>query len=216
MSFAHRQAAFVAAALAVVSGITGILAWWLPSSATWLNRHGFVAWPLAILMSILFVWALTNWYQLKLELAAARISAREPVQEDQRLFRDFKRSLPKDSPTMIWLLNGADDSLYRWSDVAPLYRFAHDWRDSNKHYVNKELEQAAQRLVKSAFEFLSFQSTYSGPDPRNMPDDDTMLRIPYQGDDRRQRELQLGLGKRADTVLAAHNELYMTGAHLGL
>ena len=38
----------------------------------------------------------------------------------------------------------------------------------------------------------------------------------FQGDERREREVQIGLGERADRVLAAHNELYIAGTRLGL
>ncbi len=183
-----------------------------------MNRHGFIAWPLALSSLVLFVWAICNWYQSAQELATARISLREPLQEDQRLFSEFKHSLPKDSPTLIWLRNGADDALYRWTDVAPLSSFANDWKNSDKHYLNDAFEKAAQWLVESALDFLSFQATHSELDPRKMPNDDTMYRIYdyFQGDERREREVQIGLGERADRVLAAHNELYIAGTRLGL
>lgn len=183
-----------------------------------MNRHGFVAWPLALLSLILFTWAICNWYQSAKDLATVRISLREPVQEDKRLFSEFKVSLPKNSHTLIWLRNSADEPLYRWSDVASLFAFANDWRSSDNHYLNEELEQAAQRLVDSALDFLSFQGAHSEADSRKMPDDDIMYRVYdyFQGDERRGREVQIGLGERADRVLAAHNELYMAGSRLGL
>jgi len=179
---------------------------------------GLVAWPLALLSLILFTWAICNWYQSAKDLATVRISLREPVQEDKRLFSEFKVSLPKNSHTLIWLRNSADEPLYRWSDVASLFAFANDWRSSDNHYLNEELEQAAQRLVDSALDFLSFQGAHSEADSRKMPDDDIMYRVYdyFQGDERRGREVQIGLGERADRVLAAHNELYMAGSRLGL
>ena len=147
-----------------------------------------------------------------------RASLHGPVQEDQRLFNEFKKALAKNSHTLIWLRTGADDALWRWSDVAPLSSYVNEWRNADNHYVNDELEQAAQRLVESALDFLSFQATHSETDPREIPDDDSIYRVYdyFMGDELGERQTQMGLCERADRVLAAYNELYLIGSRLGL
>jgi hypothetical protein len=82
----HRKSiAFIGGALAFVSAIAGILAWWVPSSSPWLDHHGFAAWPLAALFLILFAWAASSWHQstqeLKGKLAEQELKAKSTEQE---------------------------------------------------------------------------------------------------------------------------------------
>jgi len=216
----RRNIAYVAAAIALVSGITGIIGWWLPSSAAWLDRHGLIAWPLAVLSVLLFVWAAANWQETTRELATARVEIRALVPADRQLFNGFKTALPKDSPVLVWLRHEADIRMYRRSNVAPLSDFFYRWREADKHFVNPELEQAAQRFVEYAGDFLSYQRTHSYIAPLRWQNDkeDTVYEYfgPNEGDDRERSELTRGLGERADKVLAAHNELYMIGSRFAL
>lgn len=216
----HRNIAYVGAAIALVGSITGILAWWLPSSATWLDHHGFIAWPLAVLSVLLFVWAAVNWQETTRELATARAEMRPLVPADRQLFNNFKEALPKDSPVLAWLRYDADQRMYRRSNVAPLSDLIYRWRDADEHFVNPELEQAAQRFVQCAKDFLSYQglNSYAAPPRWQNDKEDTVYEYfgPNEGDDRKRSELTRGLGGRADKVLAAHNELYMIGSRFGL
>jgi len=216
----RRSLAYVGAAIALVSGITGIVGWWLPSSATWLNHHGFIAWPLALLSALLFVWAAGNWQEATRELATVRAEIRALVPADRQLFNDFKAALPKDSPVFAWLRDNADTRMYRHSNVTPLSDFIRRWRNSDEHFVNPELEQAAQRFVHCAGDFLLYQGIHSYVAPLRWQNgkEDTVYEYfgPNEGDDRQRFELDKGLGKRADKVLAAHNELYMIGSRFGL
>jgi hypothetical protein len=216
----RRNIAYAGAAIAVVSGITGIVGWWLPSSATWLNRHGFIAWPLAVLSVLLFVWAAVNWQEVTRELATARAETRTLVPADRQLFNEFKVALPKDSPVLAWLRYDADKRMYRHSNVAPLSDLIYRWRDADEHFVNPELEQAVQRFVEYAGDFLSYQGINSFTAPPRWQNDEKDHVYEYfgpnEGDDRKRSELHKALGERADRVLAAHNELYMIGSRLGL
>ena len=216
----RRNIAYVGAAIALVSGITGIVGWWLPSSAAWLDRHGFIAWPLAVLSVLLFVLAAVNWQEATRELATARAEMRALVPADRQLFSDFKTALPKDSPVLVWLRYDADTRMYRRSNVAPLSDFFYGWRDADEHFVNPELEQAAQGFVESAKDFLSYQGNNSYVAPQRWQSDEEDLVFEYfgpnEGDDRKRHELDKGLGERADKVLAAHNELYTIGSRFGL
>lgn len=216
----RRNFAYVGAAIALVGGITGIVSWWLPSSATWLDRHGFIAWPLAVLSVLLFVWAAVNWQETTRELATVRTEMRVLVSADRQLFSDFKAALPKDSPVLAWLRYDADTRMYRHSNVAPLSDLIYRWRDADEHFVNLELEQAAQRFVECVGDFLLYQGTYSYTAPARWQNDneDPVFEYygPNEGDDRKRFELISGLGKRADKILAAHNELYMIGNRFGL
>jgi hypothetical protein len=216
----RRNIAYVGAVIALVSGITGIVGWWLPSSAAWLDRHGFIAWPLAALSVLLFVWAAANWQETTRELTKARAEMRVIVPADRQLFNDFKAALPKDSPVFFWLRYDADTRMYRRSNVAPLSDYIHGWRDADEHFVDAELEQAAQRFVECAGDFLSYQGAHSYSAPPRWQDnkEDAVYEYfgPNEGDDRKRFPLHRGLGERADKVLAAHNELYMIGGRFGL
>ena len=216
----HRNIAYVGAAIALVSGAISIIAWWLPSSATWLDRHGFIAWPVAVLSVLLFVWAAANWHETARELATAHTEMRALVPADRQLFDDFKATLPKDSAVIAWLRYEADARMYRRNNVAPLSDFVRRWRDSDEHFVNSELEQAAQRFVEHAKDFLSYQglNSYRAPQRWQNDKEDPVYEYfgPNEGDDRKRFELTSGLGERADKVLAAHNELYMIGSRFGL
>lgn len=173
-----RHAAYAAGALAVVSSITGIVSWWLPSSAQWLNHHGFAAWPIATLTLILLVWVTFNWYRSERELTLLRGDMRKtlPV-EDQRLFERFKAQLPRDAPVLIWLRNCGDDRVLvcQLSDVRPLSDFARGWRDADWHFLNEDLERAAVVLCESAVEYLSFRAQRSYVDPRTAHEDDPRM-----------------------------------------
>jgi hypothetical protein len=220
MTFVRKHAAYVISVIAVVSGTIAIVSWWVPSSATWLNKHGFAAWPLALLFLLLFVWAASNWYQATQKLATVRAEMPALVPADRQLFDDFKAALPKDSHVIAWLRYDADTRMYRRSNIAPLSDFVHRWRDSDKHFVNPELEQAAQRFVECATDFLSYQgaNAYTAPQRWQKDGEDTVFEYfsPNESNDRKRFELTRGLGERANKVLAAHNELYMVGSRLGL
>jgi hypothetical protein len=216
MIFLRRQAVYVAGVIAVVSGIIGILSWWLPWLATWLNRHGFVAWPLAAFFMVLFVWAALNWYQISQDLASIRLTRQELVEEDKRLFGIFKEVLPKEANVVYWLRNRAEARSFHESDIRPLSNFVADWRSSDRHYVNAELEHACKQFIEAASEFFSYQGYYSHWAPQSVqtgPDDPLFYVYDHDGTE---RPIQLGLGERADRVLEAHNELYMLGSRLGL
>ena len=121
---------------------------------------------------------------------------------------------------LVWLRYEADARMYRRSDVAPLSDFFYRWREADEHFVNTEMEQAVQRFVESAGDFLSYQGTNSYVAPprwqKNKEDPVYEYFSPNEGDDRKRSELTSGLGERADKVLAAHNELYMMGSRFGL
>jgi len=123
-SVSAESSVFIGSALAVISAITGIIAWWLPSSAMRLDHNGFTAWPLATSFLTLFVWAASNWNQttqdLKGKLVDQELKAKSREQElevrlteyalvpaDKELFDAFKTSLSKDSWIMAWLRNEA-------------------------------------------------------------------------------------------------------------
>jgi hypothetical protein len=219
----HRQAAFAAGALAIISALTALISFWLPSSAAWLDRHGFMAWPVATLAVVLFIWAATNWHRSANELAiissAARSSVHPLVPEDMRLFESFKLALPKDSNVFYWLRNRAEARSYRFSDIAPLTNYVTDWRVADRHYVNIELECAAKKFTEAANDFLSYQGQNSSWAPQQIQEDkDDPIYYVFKFDEVgiREREIERGLGERADKVLEAHNELYMTGSRLGL
>ena len=110
--------------------------------------------------------------------------------------------------------------MYRHSNIAPLSDLIHRWRDADEHFVNPELEQAAQRFVECAKDFLSYQglNSYVAPPRWQNDKEDTVYEYfgPNEGDDRKRSELHRGLGERADKVLAAHNELYMIGSRFDL
>ena len=172
MSF-RRNIAYVGSAIVLVSGITGIVGWWLPSSAAWLDHHGFIAWPLAVFSVLLFVWAAVNWQEVTRELAKERAEKRTTlVQADRKLFDDFKVALPKDSPVLAWLRYDADKRMYRRSNVAPLSDFIYRWCDADEHFVNPELENAAQRLVEYIRDFLSYQGINSFTAPPRWQNDE--------------------------------------------
>jgi hypothetical protein len=210
-----KHAAYAAGALAVVSGIAGIVSWWFPSSARWLSRHGLLAWPIATFSLILFIWATFNWYRSERQLAQLREDIRAPLPEDQRLFARFKALLPKDAPVLIWLRNCGDDRLYRFSDVRPLDEFVRGWRDAGWHFLNEDLERAAAALCESAVEYCSFRAQRSYVDRRITDKDDPTLCACGANDPARD-EITRGLGKRADQVLAAHDELYSAGSARGM
>jgi hypothetical protein len=214
MKLIRKHTGYAGGALAIVSGVAGVISWWLPSSAKWLNHHGFAAWPVAALFAIMFTWATVNWYQSDHELARTRASISKPLPEDRRLFEHFKTTLPKDAAVLIWLRNRSEDRTYRWRDVMPLHKFAEDWCDADQHFINADLERAAVMLCESAFEFRNFQSRHAERDPRS-DDDDPAYRVYGFTYDAEQDAIRRGLGKRADDVLAAHNELYVTGSRLG-
>jgi hypothetical protein len=234
----RKSSAFIGGALAVVGTIAGIVAWWVPSSSPWLDHHGFAAWPLAALLLILFVWAASSWYQstqeLNDKLAEQELKAKSIKQElearlakyalvpaDKQLFDAFKTTLPKDSPVVSWLRYEADARSYRGSVVKPLEDFVGTWRSADYHFVNSELEQASSQLVAAGADFLAYQAENSWPASRSsqIHDDDLVYRY-YDPDDivdnRRIRELNIGLNERANKVLDAHNKLYMVGSRLGL
>ena len=211
----RRNLAYVGSALAVVSAITSIVAWWVPSSAIWLDHHGFIAWPLAVLSLLLFVWTALNWQQTARELATVRAEMHVLVPADRQLYADFKNTLPKDSPVLVWLRHEADTRMFHRSDIAPLSDFAYSWRETDQHFVNPELEQAAQRLVECSMTFLSYQRQNAFA-AHAWTAEDPIFEYPTDGDDRKRSELDRGLGQRADNILAAHNELYMIGSRLGL
>ena len=221
----RRNIAYVGGALAVVSAITSIVAWWVPSSATWLDHHGFIAWPMAVLSVLLFIWAVLNWQQATRELATVRAETYALVPADRQLFGDFKAALPKDAPVLKWLRYDADTRIYRHSEVAPLSDFVYSWREADQHFVNPELEQVAQQLIEYGLDFLSYQRSHAYPAPARLQlygedqvyqyfggDYDELDRDQY----RKRHAMDNELGDRADRVLAAHNELYMIGARLGL
>ncbi len=210
-----KHAAFAAGALAVVSGITSIVSWWLPSSAQWLNRHGFLAWPIATLALILLVWATFNWYRSERDLTQLREDIRSPLPEDQRLFERLKTLLPKDAPVLIWLRNCGDDRVYRFSNVKPLSDFTRGWNDADWHFLNKDLERAAVVLCEFAIEYCSFRAQRSYVDRRTTDEDDPIL-CAFGPNDPAGDEIRRGLGKRADQVLTAHDELYMAGSRMGM
>ena len=218
MTSLRKQAVYVAAVIGVVSGIIAIVSWLWPSSASWLNGHGFVGWPLAILFLILFAWAAVNWYQGAQETAKIRATIQQIVLEDRRLFGAFKQALPKESHVLYWLRNRAEARSYQSSDIKPLSNFVGEWRSSNRHFVDSRLEQAFKRFSDAAFDFLSYQGLHSQWAPRELQTDrDDPVYFVYDYEDRsKEREVQEGLGKRADRILEAHNELYMLGSRLGL
>jgi hypothetical protein len=168
----------------------------------------------------LFVWAAVNWQEVTRGLATAHAEKRTIVPADRKLFDDFKVALPKDSPVLAWLRYEADEGMYRHSNVAPLSDFVYRWRDADEHFVNPELEHAAQRLVEYARDFLSYQGINSFTAPPRWQNDekDHVYECfgPNEGDDDKRSELHKALGERADKVLAAHNELYMIGSRWGL
>jgi hypothetical protein len=214
----RKQLAWAVAAIGIVGSAISIVAYWAPSSATWLDRHGFIAWPLALLSLILFTWAAFNWRQSVRELETAQAAAQKPVAEDRRLFNDFRNSLPKHSPAMAMLRDIPDASTYYWADIKALSEFANRWRISHEHFVNEALDRPAQQLVKSADEYLSFLARYSEVHPEILPSDNTLYRVftYFLGQPELEREVQKGLCERADKVLEAHDELYMTGSRIGL
>lgn len=214
----RRNLAYVGGALTFVAAIAGIVAWWLPSSASWLDHHGFAAWPLTVLFLLLFIWAALNWYQARVELANARQLAQELVPEDKRLFQAFKQELSKDSHVLYWLRNRAEARSYQSSDVRPLSTFVYEWRSSNRHFINFQLEQAYQEFAAAAFDFLEYQAVHAQSAPREIQADwnDPVYYVYDDDHYDRAKEIRNGLGNRADKVLAAHNELYMIGSRLGL
>ena len=219
MKLPHKQAAYWVTALAVLSGLTTLINFEWPSSAVWLNHHGLIAWPLAILMLILFIWAASNWYQSEQQLEA-RAAERELVPEDRRLFESFKQALPKNSRILAWLRDRADSRTFLESDIAPLRKFHSDWKYSDLHFINAKLDVAVNQLIESAGDFLTYQASQSWWAPRELQNgrDDPMFEVYdyMEGNHRREREVQKGLGEHADKILAAHHELYMVGSRLGL
>jgi hypothetical protein len=109
---------------------------------------------------LLFLWAAANWQETTRELATARAEIRALVPADRQLFNDFKAALPKDSPVLAWLRNEADTRMYRRSNIALLSDLIYRWRDADEHFINPELEQAAQRFVECARDFLSYQGSH--------------------------------------------------------
>lgn len=210
-----KHAAYAAGALAIVSGITSIVSWWLPSSARWLNRHGFWAWPIATFALILLVWAVFNWYGSERALTQLRETISEPLPEDQRLFERFKTLLPKDAPVLIWLRNSGDDRVYRFSDVEPLSGFVRGWRDAAWHFLNEDLERAASVLGEYIVEYCSFRAQRSYVDRRTDGEDDPIV-CAFGANDPSGDEIRRGLGRRADQVLNAYDKLYMIGSRMSM
>lgn len=216
----RRSITYAGGALAAVSALAGIVSWWLPSSATWLDRHGFAAWPVAIFSLLLLIWAAVNWRQTARELAIVRAQLRVPVPADRQLFVLIKKELPKDSSLFSWLRYDADTRLYSRSSITPLRDFIAVWRDTDYHFVDPELERAAQAFVANAVDFFSYQASHSYRASQRLQirEDDPVFQYfsSNDGDDRKRRELTKELGERANKVLSAYDELYMTGSRLGL
>lgn len=142
----------------------------------------------------------------------------EIVPEDRCLFEAFKQALPKDSHILYWLRNRAEARSHRSSDVEPLMRFVDELHASDWHFVNADLEQAYRAFAAVASDFLEYQALHSQWAPKEVQTDlDDPIYYVYPEDDYNQSHMvRDGLAERADRVLAAHNELYMTGSRLGL
>ena len=165
---------------------------------------------------------------LRRQLAAAKGEAEslrtsvhripELVPEDRRLFEAFEQALPKDSHVLYWLRNRAEARSHRSSDVRPLMRFVDELNTSDWHFVNADLEQTYRAFTVAASDFLAHQALYSQWAPKEVQTDpDDPIYYVYPEDDYNQSHMvRDGLAERADKVLAAHNELYMTGSRLGL
>jgi hypothetical protein len=217
MRLSGKHAAFAIGAVGLVSAVTGLLSWWVPSSAPWLNKHGFAAWPLATIFIILFAWAAYNWYSVVRQLESTHKTS-ELVQEDIRMFTTFKHAMPKESDILYWLRTRAESRSFRMSDIRPLSSFVSDWKSSNHHFVNEQLEEACQQFIEAGSEFLSYQALHSYWAPerlQNDPDDPVLYAYDY-GPGSSERLIQEGLWGRAERVLEAHNNLYMLGSRLGL
>lgn len=80
------------------------------------------------------------------------------------------------------------------------------------------LEQAYRSFAEAAFDFLEYQALHALWGPREIQTnrDDPIFYVYDDIDYDRAKEIRDGLGERADRVLAAHNELYMTGSRLRL
>lgn len=215
MASPRRNMSYAGAALAAVASIAGLLSWWVPSSAGWLNRHGFIAWPVAVFFMLLFGWAVLNWHHSKAELAKIQDEMSSPIPEDRRLFQMFREAIPKDSPSLIWLRNCASDRSYRPRDIAALREFVRGWLDSDRHFMTTGLERIVQRLCETTLDFCTFQAQHSSSDPRST-DDDPHFRAYGFTYDAKQDAIVRGLDERADRILYAHNELYTAGILMGL
>ena len=214
MRSAHKHAAYAVGALAIVSGITSLVSWWLPSSAHWMDNHGFAAWPISALTVILLAWAIFNWNQSNREIRRLKSDLLRPLAEDRRLFERFKRLLPKDSSGLIWLRTSGDERLYRRSDVRGIANFAREWRDTDWHFINEEMECAAELLCGSIFEYCSFRAARSSSDPRSTGDDPIMWA--FGANDPDGEEITRRLGHLADKALANYDRLYSIGSRLGI
>lgn len=206
------------AALGLVATVTGILSFFLPSSATWLNNHGFTAWPLATLALILFTWAAANWRKSGQELEALRAELRTPVPEDVRIYAAFKEALPRDSRSIDWLRTAAGERIYWMSDVDPLREYVFRWRATRDHFINADLEVAYQAFVQAASDFVSFQSWNAQWAPEEMQgrENDVMMLSYDRSNHQKASQVQLGTETRADSVVAAYDKLYNLGSRLGL
>ncbi|NMM32413.1 MAG: hypothetical protein HHJ13_00085 [Phycicoccus sp.] len=126
---------------------------------------------------------------------------------DHRLLDILDDLLPEDSSALVWLRQSADGRSYHYSDVEPLRRFVAEWWAHDRHFLDDQVDTAAQGLFKALADYNDYQSVVSEWAPRELQTDpdDPFYRVPeVLFEERPDPGVQKRLNSLADDALAAY------------
>jgi hypothetical protein len=75
---------------------------------------------------------------------------------DIKLFHEFIKLLPSNSPTMQLLSNHDFKAPFQWENLASLEQYNLHWNNAEHNFVDKQLEKARNELYKLVSSFLPY------------------------------------------------------------